>query len=124
MILDPADPVVAHWLNARSGKLTARQQRQAEIRLQREQERLQREQQRQREEERLQRERERERAERRCRQQRDYRARVAAAAAAKAKPTTGIYATTIRRPHSYWIEVLRQSAARRRLDRQLLAAKA
>ena len=35
------------------------------------------------------------------------------------RPATGVYATATERPVRYWQEVLRQSAARRRLDKQL-----
>lgn len=36
------------------------------------------------------------------------------------KPAFGVYASATRRPAAYWREVIRESAARRRLAKQLL----
>lgn len=51
------------------------------------------------------------------------RAALRAAAARRreaVKPAFGVYASAARRPAAYWREVIRQSAARRRLNKQLL----
>lgn len=101
MILDPADPTVRRWLDDHPG---AERRREFAVR---------------REEEALQRALERQQAAA-ARRQAIRRQQVRAARKVSKRPPVGVYATATKRPIRYWQEVLRQSAARRRLDKQLL----
>lgn len=63
-------------------------------------------------------------AERERRRKRREARRQEAQRRAAVKPTRGVYAATTRVPSGYWRDVIRQSAARRLRDKQLLASKA
>lgn len=101
MILDPADPTVRRWLDDHPG--TARRR---EFAARREGEALQRALARQ--------------QAAANRRQATQRRQVRATRTVSKRPPVGVYATATKRPIHYWQEVLRQSAARRRLDKQLL----